>query len=241
MRCEEFEARLQELLDQRRHPNFDALASRHARMCPECRELLVVYGIVLDEVRFLDVPPPANDLAERVLDEVLLSPRRERPRYLSPLVWVTAAAVAILVVGRRADEPRDLPAPVANAPQSSPGIERHRDDIPVPAVGALAQEATARYADLARDASGAISQVAWLLPGNSTRAVDAASRPEVSAPGNLLNGASTMTEVAAGFKPLADSTTGAVGFLLQVLPMGPPRDNATGEPKASAAVDARAI
>ena len=40
MQCEKFEARLQDLLDQRARPEFDERLLEHAETCENCRETL---------------------------------------------------------------------------------------------------------------------------------------------------------------------------------------------------------
>ncbi len=82
--------------------------------------------------------------------------------------------------------------------------------FPAQPVGQLAREATARYATLARHTSDSLSGVLSLWQGP-------AAEEEVPGEGQT-RGEPLLAEVAAGLRPLAESTTGAVRFLLDVLP-----------------------
>ena len=85
-----------------------------------------------------------------------------------------------------------------------------RIDLPEPPaapVGQLAREATSRYATLARSTSESLSEV-WSLWQSREGAADAVSTEPL------------LAEMAAGLRPLADSTSGAMDFLFNLLPQG---------------------
>ena len=233
MRCEDFESRLNELLDERRHPRFDALVSRHARLCPECRDLLTVYGIVLEQWQSLALAAPSEDISARVLAGVQNPLVASRHRHLTWLAWSVAASVAlVMVLSRNAPQHAVHPTPIARATPATkvaPAIDH--STINSPGVGDLALDATTRYADLARDTSSALAHVRFLLPAAAEPLFAESLTANSILPSQAvarLQPANSLAEVAAGFKPLADSTTGAMHFLFNVLPVGrAPNDSAT--------------
>jgi hypothetical protein len=68
MRCEQFERRLQEVLDDRGAPEFDDMLREHAELCPECRELSANYDRLLSSVSATWVPSGSRQLTSRVID-----------------------------------------------------------------------------------------------------------------------------------------------------------------------------
>jgi hypothetical protein len=63
MRCDEFEVRLNEVLDQRREPGSDVGLAQHMRQCGECRSLANSYQAVLQGLRCSMPLPVVGDLA----------------------------------------------------------------------------------------------------------------------------------------------------------------------------------
>ena len=107
MNREQFEARLNELLDRRIAPEADPEVLRVAEQFTECREVLGAYRALFDGVAEMDLPRPPADLARNVMAQW----RREkvRGRYLVAQRRVVsgatsrsalfAAAAALLLVG----------------------------------------------------------------------------------------------------------------------------------------------
>ena len=227
MRCDEFESRLNEALDARRNPADDRLLARHAGACGRCRQLAAAMDLIGESLRWSERPEPSEALARNVLAQVA-STRPAAQRSWS--VWshlTLAAAIALLVmvvVPRRSAEP-DRPA-VARAVAPISVEAMARAEVPEPAlapVGQLAREATSRYATLAQNTSDSLSGVwsMWrplTLPQQDEETAGAPAREPL------------LAEMAAGLRPLADSTAGAMSFLLDILPQGQSAPAATPAP-----------
>jgi len=92
MLCNEFEARMQQLLDQRRAPDRDAALLSHARQCGRCHGQLTTLLRLLDSLDLLDLPPISPEFAQHVVDDVVAAQPRS-PR--STNAWrIAATAVA---------------------------------------------------------------------------------------------------------------------------------------------------
>jgi hypothetical protein len=116
-----------------------------------------------------------------------------------------------VMLPRERDQSPHAPA-IASTPPASDAIAQAAElPAPVQPAGDLAREATARYASLARSTSDSLSGVLALW------------QPAASQPGEPGE-AAVLSEMAEGLRPLADSTSGAVRFLLDVLPQGEPAD-----------------
>ena len=70
MQCEEFEHRLNLVLDERGRPECDAELSLHAEACTECRHLAALYGALLEGFYALSAPQAPPDMAARVLVDI---------------------------------------------------------------------------------------------------------------------------------------------------------------------------
>lgn len=67
MQCEKFEARLQDLLDQRARPEFDARLLEHAEACDNCRETLLLQEQLFTGLELWEAPSVSDGFAQRVL------------------------------------------------------------------------------------------------------------------------------------------------------------------------------
>lgn len=99
MQCEEFEDRLNAVLDERRRPEWDAELRLHCETCRECREVAASYGALLDGFYTLCAGELPADLADRVLtDRAVLANRAWDHWYPQPAtarrVAIAAAALA---------------------------------------------------------------------------------------------------------------------------------------------------
>src|SRR5205807_10585836 len=81
MNCQQFEARLNDLLDERAPPELDDELRAHCRHCAPCRELAAGYAEMVQAVRFRPVPEPAGDLTKRIIAAAIAeqAPRRDAP------------------------------------------------------------------------------------------------------------------------------------------------------------------
>ena len=128
MQCEEFEERLNAVLDERREPGWDAELRLHCETCGQCRDLAAAYGLLVEASRWpadLEAPP---DMAARVLAELRPRPASWRASSIATAALVTAAGLMIAVLpllGLRSPKLARLPAPttverLAAAPSDAP-------------------------------------------------------------------------------------------------------------------------
>ena len=105
MRCEQFDRRLQEVLDARVDPDLDEPLREHAEVCQGCRELLGGYDVLLSAVTSEWLPSGSRQLSTRVVEQWRQSaghqlepllPRRTR-RVWQFVAGSIACAAALLV------------------------------------------------------------------------------------------------------------------------------------------------
>jgi hypothetical protein len=121
MQCVEFESRLNHLLDERISPASDGPLADHAGTCGPCADLLATHELLVEGVAALPAArlcaTDERKLAQRVVAEVgsaalrpfppqapvELAPRRAavveaRPRTPKPVIWLTLAAAATILI-----------------------------------------------------------------------------------------------------------------------------------------------
>ena len=105
MRCDEFEIRLNELLDRRERPELDAPLCAHARECDACGETLFAHELLFEGLVGQSRPQPPADLSERVLASWRMDSRAVAPdrkglpsfkRWTSAIGAVSVAAAAVV-------------------------------------------------------------------------------------------------------------------------------------------------
>jgi len=99
VRCEEFESRLNEILDRRRNPQSDAELWLHATSCPDCGVLLAGYRALFAGFKRREAVAAPEALAARV--QLQLGRNRDRRnvgRDRAPLALVAAALVAAAIL-----------------------------------------------------------------------------------------------------------------------------------------------
>jgi hypothetical protein len=99
MRCEQFETRLQLLLDQRKVPERDSQLVAHAQRCSDCQEVLSLQSQLFDVLEMAEVPELPKGFAESVVARVV-PPVAAHPT-LAPnrMVSILVALAASLVIG----------------------------------------------------------------------------------------------------------------------------------------------
>ena len=125
MKCDAFEDRLNELLDERRHPESDAPLIEHVRRCAGCRETLAAHEALFDGLESRNLPSPEAALAERVV--AALPERRSIAGTVLKWGLPLGLAAALLLALR----PLLLDAPPPAAP--TPPAETIVDGAPVAA------------------------------------------------------------------------------------------------------------
>jgi hypothetical protein len=217
MRCDEFEARLNDLLDLRLDPAVDVPLAEHAEDCGHCRTLLAAYGNALLPATLAVAHDAPVDLARRVYDRcgsnILVAPRSSSRWYVPHVAAAAAVALVALYLDSQPPQP-SAARPVAKAHAAAE--EPLTDPVALPASMEVASDSDSAFElwpDLSYGASGAFSDVGSLWPAKSIVAVAAPIEPLPS-----LGQPQVIAELASGLKPLADSATGAMVFLLDVLP-----------------------
>ena len=226
MHCETFEARLNQLLDDRATLELDAQAAEHCAGCSSCRQLYAAYdhltaasdrwaGSFEKDRRVkshhleTDTPSFVPVAAPRV--------RRGRLRWVIRAGAVTAACLLAAVVLWSRDSVAPPPAGAA-----------------APPLGALARDATARCLELAGETKTGLADAMLLAPG--------VGRPQSQAEGDDAPG--LISQLTEGFNPLAESTSVAVSALFTMSPLNEsPRDAAplNVAPRNHAASDAHGL
>lgn len=235
MKCEEFEAHLNEILDERRRPEWDEQLRRHGETCRGCRDLASAYGLLFEGLFALPVPEAPSDLTVRVLERM-----QARPLILPRLavvgaVFSTAAAVLVAAMLLRGNDPVPADglgesvaqAPVVASPQPTiavvPGDDRlpqweKLEDVPVVGPWLLAGSDTAegaeRYAELAKGTGQGLAAIVLRMPGV---AGPQGVRPPT--PGAVYGGNVWPLEVNEELRPITESLSETFNLILDALPM----------------------
>lgn len=213
MRCETFEWRLNEVLDQRRPLSSASDVEEHIRQCGSCRELARSYESVLSGLAQAAVPAESTGLTQRVLVEVSRPSTILFPRRRARLALAAAAALVAAVgvswmfngAGRRGEALHD-----------GPTVDRHRlVDAELPGKTDLAtQGASAKKQPLEEPSGGEHVRAEVLSPmPQATALLDPALMKADELLGSLP-GTEWAQEVADGLQPVTRPTVGAInGFL----------------------------
>ncbi|MHB0955251.1 MAG: anti-sigma factor [Pirellulaceae bacterium] len=215
MRCDEFDRRLNQLLDRRMELAQDSRLRHHAKLCPSCAAQLASARRLLDGLDLWEVPPLAEDFALRVVSQVV--PASSRVPNRTWISWVMAVAAALLL----SLLPsywflRQATRPVATlAPAQARDSQARDSQAP----------AYARASTSAGDDRANGDDSAWTLYRDSLwelypQAVRERHRQQVS-------------EIAADLRPIATPFNAAVTAIRRTIPMG--RAPEKGQPRASLA------
>jgi len=234
MQCEEFESRLNDLLDERLPIDRDAALRAHAAACGDCRRAAAGYGALFQGLAGLPAPECDAALAWRVVAQChALRKRRRAVRYA--FAGLAAAAAAIVVVGYALRDPRG-PQLVDSQPssQGAAHVEIAQEDVSPPEAippnaplerpspdrtAQASTDAADPNAVLARETRQTLAGAFLLLPGLKPTKPEGAISPEEDAAADVeVAAAGSYGEVGDELKPLTDSTAGALGFLMNVLP-----------------------
>jgi hypothetical protein len=94
MQCDEFDVRLQKLLDHRRAAERDSQLRLHARACPRCAAQLTATARLFQGLEMWPVPPLSEDFAQRVVQQV--APARALRHARSVPIAVAVAATLLV-------------------------------------------------------------------------------------------------------------------------------------------------
>jgi hypothetical protein len=227
MQCEEFEDRLNAILDERQRPEADVELALHCETCPECRQLASAYARLLDGFYALVTPAAPRDMSARVLADftVSVSPKR---RLSAPSASLAAGALALAAGLLIVVTPllRNAPQAVSNesrarhstgskASADRPGAKAIAEALDVnklPIVPELLALRTDEdpYAGLAKETGQGLAAVVLYVPGigGSKGIVDA----------NAEDDPAWVVQVSEGLRPITESVSETVNLLLRALP-----------------------
>jgi hypothetical protein len=122
VRCEEFESRLNQILDRRRNPRSDAELSLHAASCPECGDLLAGYQALFAGFKRRDCVALPDAMPARVRLQLGQNRGRAAWRQRAPLALIAASLVVAAIlpglwngVGRTPAASQEKSTPAATA------------------------------------------------------------------------------------------------------------------------------
>jgi hypothetical protein len=214
--CEEFERRLNELLDEHRQLDGDAELSAHASNCGACERLLRDYEALREAVASLKAPAPPADLVARVLAEREAGSGAARWRPVLAALALAATVVVAAPLGlrwlnSRSDIPADPAAQHGPADVAAVGPAGERSSGPTPA---LIDQAGQTYEPLLAATAEGLASMLDALPVGSRRSAAGSYEPaeQVAAaePGD--------NDFAAGFRPLTASAGRSVAALFRIFP-----------------------
>ncbi len=140
MRCDEFEERVHQSLDQRIAPSSQESLLRHTQQCRRCHDLLASYEQLSDGLGFFEVAMPGEDLPQRVVEQFSTIRTRRHRVALAAAVAVLAATVLLAILpgffSRRG--PGDVASP--NQPAPAGGFDTP-ESTTGPRIGAYNAEA----------------------------------------------------------------------------------------------------
>jgi len=224
MQCEEFEDRLNDVLDMRGRAECDPELHLHAETCPDCRRVAAEYDVLLDGFYALTGPAAPADMAARVLADLPARPLRARYATLAGAALATAAALLLVLIPLVRSWPRDdSQTAQRSAPRSLPGTVRLaqanvlRATVPLPLLTSLPSLAGHSqgdlYGELAKETGHGLAAIVLYVPGvgGMRGIIDADSSPQSEDPAWAV-------QVSEGLKPVTDSVTDTLNLLLRALP-----------------------
>lgn len=217
MNCETFEARLNELLDDRAPLDLDEGLREHHERCRECRLLFASYSELAHAVSFQSPLQPDVALTDKIVTASLRRDKAERAelfpersgrtgagRWVRVSQVVAGVAVVSAVVLAMLMLPW-IPGPVANRPKD-PAIEESKDAD----FSEMARDYTHCWAELARETRNELADVSSLAPRLN---VLPAAGLLVADPPLGSESAVMAVHVAESLSPLAQSAVDTFGFL----------------------------
>lgn len=229
MRCDAFDVRLNDLLDRRLRPEYDARLAAHARECPRCGETLAIQRIVMADVAG-GARERAPDMARSVVSRVWPARVESRSSRRSWHRWALAAVAASVAL---AAIPAmrgwlDSPAATGVATVATPAVAAPSDSLPLPGSATPTVGSPDPVAGLARGLGQSMARGMVHVPG-VTSAVGPMSLIEpVVLPDELA-------EQLAPLRPLAAPVAAVVDLLRKSLPRLSNRPDA----RSSSVVDLR--
>ena len=218
MQCDEFEDRINAVLDERGRLEWDAELSLHCDTCPRCREMAANYDALLDGFYALTAPQVPQDLALRVVAD--MRPRASSRQRLAVAAAMLATAASLVLVavplfrGWSDRSQADASRRVASA--GNPNETQPLEAIPfVPGLLAIADSPDGDpYAGLAKETGQGLANVILYVPGvgGGKGIIDVEADGAAGEPAWAL-------QMSEGLRPISDSVTETFYLLLQSFPV----------------------
>jgi hypothetical protein len=237
MQCEEFEDRLNVVLDERKRPEADAELRLHCETCPECRQMAAAYGLLLDGFCALVSRDATTDMAVRVLAEMQPPVLRSRRWSVATATRSTVALatgalalaagllIAIVPLARwssqtaptRSQVQGTLAAHSLTSSGPSPAVMLPVDLKRLPIVRellALRDEHEDPYAELAKESGQGLARAVLFVPGigGSKSIVSLAEAKRPSDPAWAV-------QLSEGLRPISDSVAATFSLMLRSVPV----------------------
>ncbi len=208
MLCDEFEARLNDVLDARQSPEQDLELQRHAHQCTACQAQLHALTCLLDGLELSEDPPLPDDFAWRIVEQACQNRRPFRPRavQLAALAIAATLLLATLPFGWVVFGP---------SPQIT-GSARQIDAPPSDAVASAKPPETS-----IEDPDD--SQSGWLVPSSSILELYPAEARQ--------RHREQVTQLADDLRPIATPFNAAMAAIRRTIPQR--SSSSKGQPRAS--------
>jgi hypothetical protein len=218
MQCEEFEERINAVLDERRRPEWDAELGLHCETCAECRRLAESYDHLLDGFYALTTPEISDDLALRVLVDL----KHERPAHRRAgriaAVLATAAALLIAVVPLASNRNAKQVATTEATPKVASKANAAQAPLAeLPLVPELISMTSSTkgdpYAGLAKGTGQGLANVMLYVPGIG------GSKGIMDVPPTVAKEATWTKPVSEGLRPITNTVAETFDLLIESLPV----------------------
>ncbi|MGE0605591.1 MAG: anti-sigma factor [Pirellulales bacterium] len=212
MQCDEFENRLNDLLDARAAPEQDPQLAAHGEECQPCRALLAAERRLLQGLARNTLPTVAADFADVVVRRSRV-PVRPWRKYAA---WAVAASL-LMAVGIRWMTTGQIagPTPTTIAKDTPGGTSPDAIGQQLPPLPG--RTTPSRYLAAAQETRQTFSEALLIFPTTPSVATSSTvAGPADDEPGE--EAVSWPADVAECMEPLADTTGDALDFLLSVLP-----------------------
>jgi hypothetical protein len=169
MQCEEFEDRLNAVLDERRRPEWDPALQLHCQMCPDCRHRAEEYRALLEGLDAMTGIEAPRALTPRVLSRLQPAHRVIRSSTAAATLAMAASLLIAFLpwtqwVGRQANVEKPAPQQLASERVSS-GLNWERWPIVGELPTLVATEEPDPYAALARWTGQSMGAAVMQIPG----------------------------------------------------------------------------
>lgn len=218
MQCEEFEDRLNTVLDERGRPEWDAELSLHRDTCARCRRLAATYDVLLDGFYELTTPLAPADMRLRVMADLRPQPAAGRQLRLGAAALATAAALLVIASPLFRGPPEISRTELNHRVRSlaTAGARQPLDEIPfVPGLLAIAESPDGDpYAGLAKETGQSLATVILYVPGvgGGKGIIDVPTDGAAGEPAWAV-------QMSEGLRPITNSVTETFNLLLRSFPV----------------------